>query len=460
MKGVALLNTFCRQKIFIGMTFFSLCGMPHFALGMSLQEAIKNTFDHNPRMQANQKRLEEIKLHALAAWLDMLPILTLGYSVGHRERNLKLDGVVFPHPVSHHRGGSVGGSVLLFDGASYFRARAAEAEVKIQSAIYNSTNALRPNTKGALASAVQSTYSAIVLMRMQLELVAALRNHLEHFLRKATTPDERNRLQEAINSTESSRISTELRLDILGRDFADLVMAPVPAELDDLDVMIASLIVPETLEEAQTEAAKSSPDLRVRNFELERQKQLYRAQVASVYLPRVSLDYSREANRTSYVGGPLEEIRGSSVSAAVTWTFSAGNIPRTKAAAKAVEAAQLDVAAEKRDLDHDLETTYRRRSGSVERDRLLTRNLAEIRANLKNFLDRLEQGEPVDLTKDGLGMVNSLSNTWGEWVENKVRLVELKFDIQKKIGTLFEDVNQYLNARPPSGSVRPATSHP
>ncbi len=413
---------------------------------LTLQEAIHTTFEKNPKMQANEKRLEEIRLQAKVAWMDMFPSISLSLSRSHTSRDSTSDGKPWVHRDSDSGGSSVGAALTLFDPSRYYRARAADANVKQQTALANSTNTRNPDTKGGLATSVQMVFTLVLTFRQYLVMISELERILQIFLGKAETTDEKNRINESLNNVSATRLSMQLKLETQSRNFLALVTTPVPEILDGFDEVISSLRIPPTREEALEIAREKSPDLLVRNFAIDRSQELSKAQ-KSGFLPKIYLESYKSGDRSA---SDVSNSRSKSTTTSLTlrWGFDLGQIPRAQAADVAVAAAMDERDGVWRDLELDMEVSYNEERGYAKKDRVLMANLRQIEMNLSEFLKRIERGEKVDLIKDGLGMIQSYSQTTSQVIENKSNLIDTKFLIQRKIGTLFEAVDLVLFGSP------------
>lgn len=410
---------------------------------MTLQEALISTFERNPKMQANEKRLEEVRLHARAAWEDLWPTVSVNYSVYQGRGRYKVDGETFGPYSERMRNGSAGIGVEIFNPGAAARARAADVEVQMQTAIYNSTQPFIENTKGALASEVQETYTAILMFRQLTGLTDELLSIMNVFAAGAGTVEEKNRIQESINSLRASRVGLEVPLRTFLRNFNYLVTVDAPENLSSFDEVIDSLRIPETSEEAATIGMANSPNLKVKAFAIERARHIYDAKWAETWLPRVYLSISSDHNRSSMMGQQMT-TGGPSAMVSFRWSFSVSDRTRLEASRVSQDAAELDLQGLERDLKHKLANLYQKYKGYARKDGLLLSNLEEVRTNMDAFLRRMVRGEDVDLVKDGLVLAQNLSNATREVIDNKNQIVDTKFEIQKSIGTLFEDANLHV----------------
>jgi len=420
---------------------------------MTLQEALITTFERNPKMQANEKRLEEVRLHAKAAWEDLWPSFSLNYSVYQGRSKYEIDGETYGPYTEKMRNGSAGVDITVFNPGRAARARAADVEVQMQTAIYNSTQPFIENTKGALASEVQETYSAVLMFRQLITVTDELLAILQVFADHANTGEEKNRVQESINSTRASRMGIEVPLNTYSRTFNHLVTIDAPEQLSSFDEIIESLRIPGSIDDAIVIGMTNSPNLKVKAFAIERARHTYDAKWAETWLPRVYLSLSSGHSYTSMMGQEAVS-RGPSAMLNFSWSFSVSDRTRLEASRVNQEAAELDLRGLERDLKHKLGNLYERYHGYARKDLLLLSNLEEVRLNMHAFLERIKRDEDVDLVKDGLVLLQNLSNAYREVIDNKSQLVDMTFEIQKSIGTLFEDANMHVYGNP-YGRVAP-----
>jgi len=178
---------------------------------------------------------------------------------------------------------------------------------------------------------------------------------------------------------------------------------------------------------------------------LECQKLGYKASQASLYGARVDLGYYQEKNS--------DGSRDSQGSAQIRLTipFDLGRVNEHLAEAKNISASELDLEGAIQDVDKDLKNTYVSLR-SIEKSLSSYERINAINAKkIEGYLSRLSS-----LSEDELDDLLSLLSTSQSYrsILNRyyVQAINLKYNIQRNIGTLFETNSVEVDAL--GGNVR------
>ncbi|MBK9293831.1 MAG: TolC family protein [Oligoflexia bacterium] len=415
--------------------FYFLATSP--AWSFSIQDAIKTAFEKNPITQANDIRVEAAELRSRAAWLEMLPSVGVHASKNVGKNSNQSDGIT-TYSRSSSEAWSYGLSFNVFNGgADYYRAKAAEADKNALKATNDSTNTLIPDTKGALASDVLNAYVNLVVNQSYLDLSKKLLVECEKVLPKVIKPDDLSQLKTYITALKNSVTSLEGRVQKDIKTFIYIIKIP-PPRLDSLEEIILSLNIPESADKAFQIALENSPDLKIRNYVLESARYNQKAQIANSYLPIVDVHVGR-----SGYSGEIDNTAGllsKSNSAAITFSYNWG--PATEAYNKATQkeiiAKEKDLEKELERIKHNIEVNNYRELAILEQDKIEKESLTKtVEEEMHKLLERLVTGEDSNI--DPRKHIVEFETKKSLEITAKINLIFRKFELQKYIGTLFQD---------------------
>jgi outer membrane protein TolC len=417
------------------------------AHAVSLQEALNTALTQNPKPLSKDLQVLALKDRTTAAWLGLLPRLSVAVSRQLTRSHTTVEDIT-TQSKARSDSGSLSVTMNLFDGGTqYYSARIAENNMKATEALFNSTNPLVENTKGALATLMMHAYLQVVFTRaLQVEfqgIVQAL-EVVEKFARKE---DDRVYYRARIANLN---IEIQKFVNMEGEalaDYAYVANAAAPKDFDTMAQVIESLVLPATSDEAFVTAKLRSPDLRYRSYQLKAAEYATKIASAERYMPRVDLMFSRGANHNLDRITPAYSSRGKDESfyLSVSWNFDPGSIHRSLAAKKELRSARLEQQAALQDLEHNIRKAYIQVKSN---ENLLSSYLTKYESavvKVQATLDRVEAGEDVSREVIG-GDLDDLIQTGMNIHNTRSELIRTKFSIQQSMGTLFsEAVQQQAN---------------
>ncbi len=404
---------------------------------MSLQEAMHTAFERNPRTQANDLRLKAMNERTRAAWMQFYPTFAVTYGYNYSQ----FDSSLMPEATQASTSSltfSLGMNV--FDGGvNLFNARAAEANQRAREAQYNSTNALIPNTKGAIADLVFNAYTDILRNRDSREYRRYVRMVLEKILKAAVTNEERRQVQGQLDGMDAEDSNAAFDAEKAIRDFEYVVKAPAPAKIENFSETIMNIRIPGSPDEALDIALEKSPELKVASYQLESMQFAYKSAQSSLHSPRVDVRVSSTRNDTDPSEGTSSNSQTNVVGLTVQWTFGASRLASNRAAALEIEAAQKDRDGELDQLQNKIQNIYPKIANYNRVLSIFERNYVTARKNLDDVIAQIDQGQNVQVST-ALGLLTNLHMTWGPLIMTKQSLATTKFTVQKTIGTLFDQI--------------------
>jgi len=328
----------------------------------------------------------------------------------------------------------------IYDGgAARNSAKAGEASLKAMDARYSSSNARIPNTKGSIASDVVDAYISLIESREQRNYSVSTGQVLQTILSAAATDDEKVLLEQRLNNLKTSLISIDSNIEDFKRTFQYVSTAAAPdlESLQSLDEVIQALVIPSNVQQAINIAMEKSPDLKVADYELESAKYQYQAEKSRLYSPQVDVHASR-TNDAGRISGLSERSSTSSIGISVSFTLGASKALKESAAAKSVQASQLDHDGAVEELKYNIESTYPRLKAQEDLYLSQDSNLKSAAAALQAMLDKIQHGEKVDI-KIVLSLLDSQSMYWMNALKQKKSIAYIHFNIERTIGTVFEN---------------------
>jgi outer membrane protein TolC len=435
------LNTQVLSHIFV--TLFTLLTVCETASAqMSFREALRTSFERNPVSLSGDLRLEAQEMRVRAAKLAMLPSGALSFSRGSTKSRFESDGNVVESK-SRYQGWSGQLSLNLFSGgADYYSAKAAQAQMEAMAASHNSTDALLPYTRGALASDVYNVYVELVVHRTMIKFLEYKLEILQKYLKATQVPDEINTINNALKSTRSELIDSQSAEKKLRDAFEYLVKVPAPEQLDNFDILADSFTIPPNSEEAIPLALEKSPELAVARKILERSRYDQRSERARMFSPRVDLSLYSGGNSSYSTMDSFSKDKG--VTLTLSIPLEPANIAYSSATAKEIQATKTDLDRVHDRLQYGIsKELYPTLYEFIDRDGRFQDQLKDYEKQLEEILTRMEQGQAVKM-EYALDVLSDFHGRFNAVLMNKMSIANMKFSIQKTIGTLFDDMG--LNA--------------
>lgn len=389
---------------------------------LTLQEAIRLGLDNNPRTQANALRLQAAFENVQAAKQSAyLPKAAIGYQQDLND--------------SSQRSAFLRIHLNLFNGFSdYYRIKARECGYKLTEANYNSTNARLQNTSGQIVGLVVSSYIELIRIRENIQFYTLLLNRLNEAKNYAKTDKQRNSFENFINSISVTKEESLSNLKIAESNYKAAVNQAVPSEIDSFANTLMSIKIPDTAEESFQISLDKSPEILSSKLALECQKLGHKANQANLYSAKIDLSYSHEKDYQ----GPTK--KSNSAQLRLTIPFDVGGRTSLNAEAKEITATELDLEGAISDVQNDLNNNYI--------------NLKSSESSILSY-EKINQSNEIKIQK----LLSQLSNLNADQIDDLysllgssqgyksylnmyyIQTINLKYSIQKNIGTLFETNN-------------------
>lgn len=410
----------------------------------TLQQALQTAFDKNKRTAENEQRLQYARERLRARWQRVyLPPIYLEFS---HTRSRDKDNAFGADVITRSVYGTTSASLnvnLWRGGADVAAAEAEEMRVQALEATNNSTDALLPNTKGAIATLVEASFLDILYHKEALQGIAYVREKIMKYRASLKDPAQIEALNRVLQSIQAQEKKALGDLEMAQDNFMFAVTEPAPDNMVSFEDVIESLVIPESFEMAFQEAMKNSPELRASEYRLKAAELGYSAAKKAAHSPSVDLSISKGKERYTENGVLLSRNTGTTVGVSITIPFS---IPEVTAAnAEALNVASLrssrDAAIE--DLRHELGQVYKKKNTHESQLALYKQNMAVVVASLEKLSEDIDNGNAIDFNRAtplfgefGQIMNITLGYKWG--------LTDAKFKTQKLIGSLFDETKTML----------------
>lgn len=403
----------------------------------SLTEALQVAFGNNPRTQANEMRLKAALDDLEAARKRAYgPTANLGYSTyGLRDRPNYMGGQTSR---SRSADASLSLNLNVFNGfADYYRLKKMECDNKQQEAIYNSTNTNILNTKGQIAGLVATSYVEIVRGRQNVRFTDFKIELLKRARVFATSDKDVTRIEQILDylSTDKSFVSTGLQ--IAENKFQFAVTVPASQDADDLDQTIPKIVIPATFDEALTLALQKSPEVVSARFGVECSRLSKKATQAEHYGVRVDIGASGYRNRQHEAANNPTGSRGTTWSVTLSKNFDLGMPAAARSSSKLETSAEMDLEGAIATVKSDLGTNYLKHASVLEIARGHTESFVKLDGKIRSMILDIEAGRSTDL-EFFLDLYTSYDNTHWNMLEAKTQLINIRFETQRNIGTLFD----------------------
>ena len=384
---------------------------------VSLQDSIKTALANNPRTQANALRLQAA-FEDVAAYKKskFLPSLSVNYSQSLQNSQNRYAGVSL--------------NMNIFNGFSdIYRIQAQECNYKRMEASYNSTDSFMKNTSGQIVGLVADYYLNLVNIRENINFYNTSLQNLNILLPYSKTAEQKINIENFIESLQITIEETQSSLKIAEANYKFVVNSDVPSATDTLLETSQRILIPQTAEESFGISLEKSPEILGSKLSLECRKLNKKADDASARSPHVDLSLSRG---TDFSGAPT-----TSAMIYISKSFDLGRIGRPDTEAKNVSAAQLDLDGIIAETKNNLNKNYIRLESSEKSaqayEQRYEQSLIKIQTGLQNV--KIATAEQINI------LVNLMGNVQGQWSmmnSKKQEVIDLKFSVQRNIGTLFE----------------------
>ena len=416
----------------------------HFAMAQSIeqaisfQESLRIALEKNPKPKSKDIQILALKDRTAAAWLGFLPTLNETCSSYQDKSTTRKLGISSPSKDTTNSCTTSVDLNLFTGGRNYYSAKTADAQQKARAALFNSTNPLVENSKGALATLLVSTYTNIIMNQDFVELNNSRIDILNRAIATTSDPDDISAYTALIDTANIEQKSALDKIALDKEDYLYEVTQEAPQRLDSFDDFIASFIIPSTPEEALAQAKSNSPDLKRRVYELKAAEYAVKIAWSQAYMPNLDAYYSNTyLNDTDRLDAKNNyNYRDQMAGLTLSWTFSLQKNTNVSATKKELQSAQLEQQAVMDDLKHNIKKTYMNfeaSSSTLEGYRL---KFQKAKDKVYNDLDRLESKAPVaraDLIND----LNDFRYSGNSLIYSKQGVVMLKFTIQQVTGALF-----------------------
>lgn len=385
----------------------------------SLQDAIQFALKNNPRTQANALRLQAAfeKLQAYKQSV-YLPKASVGYSQDLQNPSQKSARATI--------------NMNLFNGfADYYSIQAQECNYKLKEASYKSTNTMMQNTSGQIVGLVANHYINLVDIRQNQLFDQMTLQKLNQILPYTKNEEQKNSIENYISSTKISLQESASDIQIAEANYKYIVNADVPAETDSFSEIMEKIEIPQSSEQAFQISLEKSPEILSAKLSLECHQLSRKAERASLYSARVDISASRSTDFNGQNSGTNSAMLN------VTIPFDLGRINNYKSDEKNITANQLDLDDTIAEIKNNLNSNYIRLKSSQEVALAYEENYKVNDQKINAYLTNLKNLKVEDVNI----LINLMRTQQGQFQMlnmKKQQVINLKYGIQRNIGTLFE----------------------
>lgn len=401
----------------------------------TLLGSVQNALTLNPKTQANTLRLQAMLEEVQKQKSSKYPTAYLKAGVYRSAQSKGAESSAY-----RSREVSVGVDWAIFEPSRKFRIQEAQCDYKQQEAEYNATNPRISNTQGELAGLVVNNYIALVRIESSIKKHLKMKDILSYYLKAAKNEDEISRINRSIRLVDIDLKELDFKFDSAKKTYLFLVTVSPPETFEKMDDSIRTLIIPEFEDEALRVAMQKSPEIRTAELRIECMNLSYRGDKRDTLLPRVNVGAStsrgRENDVYSRVGMP---VRSSQVYLEISKSFNVGDSSGLNKKSLEISAARKDLEGVISDLKADLSQYYPRTNNFIGIITEHEADLAEIEAQINELLKKIQGGGSIDVVF-GIDLLNSFDSASSTVIDYKQGLLETKFLIQKRIGTLFDQL--------------------
>ncbi len=420
------------RSIFMTVVFlFSSLAAAQSGAPATLKESIHRAFRNNPITNSNKKIIEaeEIGLEALKQ--AQLPSIVTSASQG---QNYGATGT------SKDRSLFIGLSVNLYrGGADQYRLEAAEAQLAAQKARIESTDPLLPNTNGQLANQVYAAFLEISIYEESIEFAKEATRLLQRAL-PFYGPDGQTQIQTQLTDLEDSEKKDFALKMGAQKEFYFNVLENPSEEIQALNEIRLSLVVPSSKEEAVRVGLKNSPTILASQFEKEAARLRYEANKRQNNSPSIDFSVGRSHGHSQDPSSIRSSSASTRASVSLNYQWGIANGTRLQGELKRLEATDLILEGEVRKIRHKIETLF---DDLISYENFISnfdQRMRSERAALEQLLIKLENRQPVDI-QVLLDKYGAYMGAKSNWINYQINAVETRFSLQQALGTLFENLD-------------------
>ncbi len=421
-----------KFKVVIGLMFVS-----QIAMAESVQYFIKYGLENNRYAEAINLRMQsagdQLKAQKISVYS---PSLSISSSFG--QSRSKSD---FSTSSSNSLSYGVGANLNIYNGGSDVAGvKAAEARFKALDATYNSSKSFIQNTNADTANKIFISYLSLSDAMTFHKFYSNYILLLEKTKKIAVTTDQLQRLQQRIDSQKVNiqQYKNNINQNTVALKFYSYNDQADFGSIDSTYKMANSIQIPETAEAAVAEAMNNSPDVNITKYNLEAAKFDREADKGRLFRPRVDLQVG-----TSFNSSKSDNFRSDSssqyVGLSISYSIDGGVVYRNNASANSLVAAESENIATIDNLKFDLESSYLSLKSINDTFNLTSENLLKDQNIIESVIRGIEQGQKYDF-ESVLGYFSSYSSNFQIAQSSIFKLAFSKFDTQKTIGTLFNEV--------------------
>ncbi len=398
---------------------------------VSLQDAIQLALQNNPRTKANAMRieaaLEQTKAFKQSA---LLPSVSSLYSQDlNKSYSQDLD-------VRRNKLASLSLNLNLFNGFSdYYQIKAQDCEYKKLVASYKSTNAFLQNTSGQIVGLVVDSYVSLVNNRADIDFNTKNVEFLNSILPYALNAEQKSLISEMINSAKIYVLESESNLKNSEANYKFIVNVDTPSSTDNLTEIISKIVIPSNSAESFEISLLKSPEILGAKLSLECQKLSYKSEKAQLYGPRVDFSVSRS---TDFQGN-----RSTGAQIVISKSFDLGRFTANTASSKNLLATQLELDGTIAEVQNKLFNSHNRLISAEKTLSAYIKNYTEASMIIKSILANIK-----NITTEEMNILINLVGLQSSQLQiinsKKQEMVNIKYSIQREIGTLFEINNLSL----------------
>lgn len=434
--------SFLKKTSFVVTLSTLLTTLPSFAQensSVSLLAAVRIALKENPKIRSNDKILEAMLLRVQSLKRSQLPGLSVSASTGYDRSTISSGGEVTPGYDTAYRSAGVNLNWTIFDGgAKRKRIQSAECSFKERQASFNSTNTLTRNTQGQIASLVVENYVSLVGARENIQFTEQVLQILTKFRSAAKTQGEIIETENSINSMTLSLEQLKADETKAANNYEYVVTQQAPKDIESFQQMIDSLVVPPNPQEAMRIALEKSPEIKTARYQIECNRLRYQSAKASAYSPKVDVSVGYNQSNQN-LDGSAYNSRGASIGISLRMNLDPGASSELAAQRKEIDSSTDNLDGAIADAKHDLETDYPDLQNSIRFAELHNKNYLNNYTNVMQYVSDIDAHKKVSVS-DAMKELSSMIGSWYSHSREVSRVLNKKFQIQKNVGTLFENL--------------------
>ena len=406
-----------------------------------IQESIRLALENNNKILANENTLEAIKLRIQAAEESKRPSINLNYNVSINRGQINSGGIGTSYG-SASRSGQISLNWTLFDGFSKdYRIQAMKCNLSQKQAMFNSTNTQQKNTQGQIAGAVVRGYIDLSKIQANLEFNQQFLDNLKKVQSGASTIGEKQESENLVNAINIELTNLKSQLVLAAQNYQYLVTLPPPAQINTLKEIIDSIDIPRNADQALQIALEKSPEIKTARYQVECSKLNYKSAKADTYAPQVSLNASKNFGDSSHdlIDGTTSNTSSARIGITVSYRFQPGSSTTLAAERKDIDSDQNNLDGVIDDIKQQISSSYPDLNNSLNLSEQYQQSYLNSQSHITEYLKNIDDHKPISVS-DAIKEFNNLMGTWYSYQQNTLSIVNSKFQIQKTIGTLFENL--------------------